>query len=201
VAVVSRTQDTKKPGGQDFKDFSAIYPAAKLANQDEVISTLALPYVGKELLQAISKRPDGAEYLPSASYAGDSPYVLTTSIAKSSVGGKDAYAKLHILHNKDTNKTLVVAFRPPSVKLPSDTNVTVVNVADADAQATVKKWISHNIKGKEAETLPAAFTARNTPPPEKIQDKLESWLTDTAIRTYSPTMIDASQRRAGGVSR
>jgi len=80
VAVASRPQDLAKSGGASFRDFLALHPPEKLVEQDKVISTLGLPYVGKELLQAIAKLPDGTAPTPAASYADSSPFVITTTL-------------------------------------------------------------------------------------------------------------------------
>ena len=140
VTVASRTEDKTKPGGANFSEFIAQHPAEKLVDQDKAISTLALPYGGKELLQAISKTPDGANSNPAASYSGNVPCVITTTIAKGSDKGADAYARLHVIHNKQTGKSLVVAFTKPTVEMGRDSGVTVINAKDRNAASQVKSW-------------------------------------------------------------
>ena len=191
VAVVSRTEDQTKPGGANFSEFLAQHPPAKLVDQDKAISTLALPYVGKELLQAISKTPDGADSNPAASYSGNAPCVITTTIAKGSDNGAASYAKLHVVHNKQTGKSLVVAFTEPTVEMGRDSSVTVVNAKDRDAASQVKSWLDANSQGAN-DDLRAAFEERNGVPTDKASAGLETLLTDATIKTFSPTMLDGS---------
>ena len=201
VTIASRTEDQTKPGGTDFSEFLAQHPAAKLVDQDKAISTLALPYVGKELLQAISKTPDGANSSPAASYSGNTPCVITTTIAKSSEKGADAYAKLHVVHNKQTGKSLVVAFTKPNVEMGRDSSVTVVNAKDRDAIKQVRSWLG----GNAAETLDdlrAAFEERNAVSDGKKSAPLEELLLISdkkIVNTFSPTMLDGSHNASRGV--
>lgn len=198
VEIVSRTNDKSKPGGDDFQDFLGDHPPAKLVDQDKAISTLALPYVGKELLQAISKTPDGASYKPAATYSGNAACVITTAIAKNSDKGADAYAKLHVVHNKQTGKSLVVAFTKPSVEMGRDSSVTVVNAKDTDAAKQVKSWLGANAAGTSDE-LREAFEERNAVPDAKASARLEALLTDVTIKTFSPTMLDGSHSASRSV--
>jgi hypothetical protein len=194
VAVASRTENQTKPGGTDFSEFLAQHPAAKLVDQDKAISTLALPYVGKELLQAISKTPDGANSSPSASYSGNAPCVITTTIAKSSEKGSDAYAKLHVVHNKQTGKSLVVAFTKPTVEMGRDSSVTVVNAKDRDAVKQVRSWLGANA-AETIDDLRAAFEERNAVSDSKKSTPLEELLLISdkkIVNTFSPTMLDGS---------
>jgi len=193
VAVVSRTSYDTKPGG-NFSDFLAQYPPEKLVDQNKVISTLDLPYVGKELLHAISKAPDGGTFKPEASYSNNAPYVITTTIAKSSENGTDLYAKLHVLHNKQSGKSLVIAFTNPTIAMGRDSSVTVVNAQDKNAANLVNAWLGANAQGASDE-LRAAFEERNTVPTDKASARLEALLTDTTIKTVSPTMLDGSHKQ------
>lgn len=201
VTIASRTEDQTKPGGTDFSDFLAQHPAAKLVDQDKAISTLALPYVGKELLQAISKIPDGANSSPAASYSGNTPCVITTTIAKSSEKGNDAYAKLHVVHNKQTGKSLVVAFTKPNVEMEQGSSVTVVNAKDRDAIKQVRSWLD----GNAAETLDdlrAAFEERNAVSDSKKSAPLEELLLISdkkIVNTFSPTMLNGSHNESRSV--
>jgi hypothetical protein len=198
VAVVSRTEDQTKPGGANFADFIAQHPAETLVDQDKAITTLALPYVGKELLQAISKAPDGANSNPAASYSNDADFVITTTIAKDSSNGVDAYAKLHVIHNKKTGDSLVVAFNKPTVELGDDSSVTVVNAGDRGAKNQVKSWLDANTVDASDE-LRAAFEERNAVPDDKASKGLEVLLTDKTIKTFSPTMLDGSHNSSRSV--
>lgn len=198
IAVASRTEDQSKAGGADFADFLKKHPAGKLVDQDKAITTLALPYVSKELLQAISKAPDGASASPAASYANGADVVMTTTIAKDSSNGADAYAKLHVIHNKQTGKSLVVAFSKPTVALGDDSSVTVVHAGDRGAKSHVKSWLDANVNGSSDE-LRAAFEERNAVPEDKTDKDLESLLTDKNIRTFSPTMLDGSRDESRSV--
>lgn len=198
VAVISRTEDHTQSGGGNFAEFLAQHPPGKLVDQDKAITTLALPYVGKELLRAISKIPDGAHFTPAASYSNDAPCVITTTIAKGSGNGADTYAKLHVVHNKRTGKTLVVAFSKPTVEMGRDSNVTVVNAGDKGAAAQVKAWLDANAR-EAADDLRAAFEDRNAIPEDKASAGLEAILTDTSIKTFSPTMLDGSHSASRGV--
>ncbi|MDX2073799.1 MAG: hypothetical protein SFX19_05470 [Alphaproteobacteria bacterium] len=194
VEIISRTEDKSKPGGDDFQDFLAQHPPGKLVDQDKAISTLALPYVGKELLQAISKTPDGANYKPAANYSGNTACVITTAIA----GGAGAYAKLHVVHNKQTGKSLVVAFTKPTVEMGRDSGVTIVNAKDTDAAKQVKSWLGANAAGTSDE-LREAFEDRNAVPDGKTNARLEALLTDATIKTFSPTMLDGSHSTSRSV--
>ncbi len=200
VAVASRTVDQSKPGGADFADFLKQHPATTLVDQDKAITTLALPYVSKELLQAISKAPDGASASasPAASYANDADVVMTTTIAKDSSNGTAAYAKLHVVHNKKTGKSLVVAFNKPTVKLGDDSSVTVVDAGRRGAKNQVKKWLDANVNGSSNE-LRAAFEERNAVPHDKTSKGLEALLTDATIKTFSPTMLDRNHSTSRSV--
>jgi hypothetical protein len=198
VTAHSRTEDKTKPGGADFSEFLAQHPAAKLVDQDKAISSLALPYVGKELLQAISKTPDGANSNPAASYSGNAPCVITTTIAKGSDKGADAYARLHVIHNKQTGKSLVVAFTKPTVAMGDDSSVTVVHAGNRGAKNQVKSWLDANVNGASDE-LRAAFAERNAVPDDKASKGLEALLTDKTIRTFSPTMLDGSLKPSRSV--
>ena len=191
VAAVSRTADQSKPEAANFSDFIAQHPPEKLVDQDKVISTLALPYIGKELLQSISKTPDGVNFKPAASYSNNMPYVITTTIAKSSENGTDSYAKLHVVHNKQTGKSLVVAFTEPTVGMDSYSSVTVVNAKDRNAALQVNSWLDKNSPVTSDELL-AGFQERNTVPTDKTNTSLGALLTDITIKTFSPTMLDGS---------
>jgi hypothetical protein len=198
VTVASRTEDKTKPGGANVAEFIAQHPPAKLVDQDKAITTLALPYVGKELLQAISKTPDGANSNPAASYSGNVPCVITTTIAKGSDKGADAYARLHVVHNKQTGKSLVIAFTKPTVEMGSGSSVTVVNAKDRDAASQVKAWLGANTAGF-TDDLRFAFEERNFVPNEKASASLEKLLTDQGIRPFSPTMLDGSHTASRSV--
>jgi hypothetical protein len=198
VTVASRTEDKTKPGGANVAEFIAQHPPAKLVDQDKAITTLALPYVGKELLQAISKTPDGANSNPAASYSGNVPCVITTTIAKGSDKGADAYARLHVVHNKQTGKSLVIAFTKPTVEMGRDSSVTVVNAKDRDAASQVKAWLGANTAGF-TDDLRVAFEDRNFVPNEKASASLEKLLTDQGIRPFSPTMLDGSHTASRSV--
>ncbi len=198
VTVASRTEDKTKPGGANVAEFIAQHPPAKLVDQDKAIATLALPYVGKELLQAISKTPDGANSNPAASYSGNVPCVITTTIAKGSDKGTDAYARLHVVHNKQTGKSLVIAFTKPSVEIGRDSSVTVINAKDRDAASKVKAWLGANTAGF-TDDLRIAFEERNFVPNEKASASLETLLTDQGIRPFSPTMLDGSHNASRSV--
>lgn len=198
VTVASRTEDKTKPGGANVAEFIAQHPPAKLVDQDKAITTLALPYVGKELLQAISKTPDGANSNPAASYSGNVPCVITTTIAKGSDKGADAYARLHVVHNKQTGKSLVIAFTKPTVEMGSGSSVTVVNAKDSDAASQVKAWLGANTAGF-TDDLRVAFEERNFVPNEKASASLEKLLTDQGIRPFSPTMLDGSHTASRSV--
>lgn len=198
VAVVSRTEDQTKPSGANFADFIAQHPPETLVDQDKAITTLALPYVGKELLQAISKAPDGASANPAASYANGVDFVMTTTIAKDSSNGADAYAKLHVIHNKQTGKSLVVAFSKPAVAMADDSNVTVVHAGGRGASRQVKSWLDANAVDASDE-LRGAFEERNAVPDDKTDKGLEALLTDKKIKTFSPTMLDGSHNTSRSV--
>lgn len=194
VTVASRTEDQTKPGGTDFSEFLAQHPAAKLVDQDKAISTLALPYVGKELLQAISKTPDGTNPNPAASYSGNAPCVITTTIVKGSDKGADAYAKLHVVHNKQTGKSLVIAFTKPAVEMGRDSSVTVVHAKDRDATQRVRAWLGAN-SAENIDDLRAAFEERNAVSDSKKSAPLEELLLISdkkIVNTFSPTMLDGS---------
>jgi hypothetical protein len=184
--------------GEEWKNFLEQHPPEQLVDQDKAITTLALPCVSKELLQAISKAPDGASASPAASYSNGADVVMTTTIAKDSSNGTDAYAKLHVIHNKKTGKSLVVAFSKPTVELGDDSSVTVVDAGGRGAEAQVKSWLDANVNGSSDE-LRAAFEERNTVPEDKADKDLATLLTDKTTRTFSPTMLDGSRGESKSV--
>jgi Ankyrin repeats (3 copies) len=217
----------------DLKKFLDQHSPETLVDQDKAISTLALPYIGKNLMQAIAKFNgkseqevqqavaendelkeayqkalpvifEGSSFKSALFYSSSSPCVITTTIARNSDNGTHAYAKLHVVHNKQTGKSLVVAFAKPTVEMGSDSSVTVVYAKDRDATKRVKLWLSANAQGTSDE-LREAFEERNAVPKDKASASLEALLTDTdtdtnkKIKTFSPTMLDGSHSTSRSV--
>jgi len=146
-----------------------------------------MPYANKELLRAISKRPDGASDGQGVSYHDSEPYMVTTTLTKAPDG---SYAKIHVVHSREDGQTLVVTSKPSALNMPPESGVTIVDVASTDATKAVREWLGEHIATPSHNTLRSAFEVRNEVPDNLNRAGLAEILTSTDTKAFSPTVVD-----------
>ncbi|MFZ4542229.1 MAG: hypothetical protein ACOYNL_10650 [Rickettsiales bacterium] len=174
-------------GENGWKEFIDSHPAEHLVDQDTVIATLGMPYANKELLRAISKRPNDASDGQGVSYHDKEPYMMTTTLTKAADG---SYAKIHVLHSRNDGKTLVITSKPSALKMPPESGVTVVQAASTGATKMAREWLAEHVATTSHNTMRSAFELRNSIPDNLSRAGLAEILTSPDTMAFSPTVVD-----------
>lgn len=182
VSVAMRPHNADK---DSYTRYLQAHPPETLVEQDAVITTLAMPQANTALLRAISARPDTAVPYPGDSYRDNEPFMVTTTVARGSDGLR---AKLHVLHARESGKTLVVAFSPSSLVLPPDSAVTVVQANDPQAAKQVNAWL--DAQNPDHSVMLQAFKVRNSVPETLNDHDLADVLVSPEVKSLAFTCVD-----------